>query len=137
MRHASLGEFATSLPAFDSLGTEPITSIIMPSAYNPADDLDGMTAALFAHLERRRSRGFNARKTPENGFAFPPEAPVLWIKFDMDASVLIRESEMQSFVHENLPSQAGCRVPRVYRIHVSLLSTRALVLPLTLSYPFL
>lgn len=105
----------------------------MSSAYNPADDLEGMTAALFVHLARRRSRGFNAHKTPENGFAFPSEAPTLWIKFGIDTSTLIKESEMQSYVHKHLPSQAGCRVPSVYRIHVSLLSTRALLLPLTLS----
>lgn len=91
----------------------------MPSAYNPADDLEGIPAALFAHFAREREPGFDARKTPENGFLFPPEAPTLWVKFNIDAPTIIKESEMHSYVYDHFPSLPGCQIPKVRRVYVS------------------
>lgn len=91
----------------------------MSSAYNPSDDVEGIMAAFFNHLARRRKRGFNARRTPENGFFFPSEAPSLWVKFGPDAPTIAKEARMQSYVYENWSSQENCRVPKIHRVFVS------------------
>lgn len=91
----------------------------MPSAYNPADDLEGITAALYGHFARPRARDVEARTTPENVFLFPPEAPTLWVKFNIDAQTIIKESKMHSYVYDNWPSLPVFQIPKIRRVYVS------------------
>lgn len=91
----------------------------MASSYDPADDFDGIVAAFFAHLARRQEPSFDFVKIPENGFLFPPDAPTLWVKFDVDVSSMVSESEMQTYVYHHLPPQENCCIPKVHRVYVS------------------
>jgi len=89
----------------------------MASSYDPADDFDGIVAAFFAHLARRQEPSFDFVKIPENGFLFPPDAPTLWVKFDVDVSSMVSESEMQTYVYHHLPPQENCCIPKVHRVY--------------------
>lgn len=86
---------------------------------DPVDDVEGILATLISHANMsefaRRQQGL-----PGSGFPYPPGTKRFWIKYSYNGDLMRHEAAMQSFLHERLIDFPALRIPKVYRVHVSI-----------------